>query len=401
MNNWPRDGALVVGGGGHSELAMVRSLGRRAIPVAVASSAMPLARHSRYTFASLPWNDSLPSQAQAETLLTFAREHRLDGWTLIAGGDASAEVIARHREMLAPTFRFATSSWEVVRDATDKRRSYALAWRTGIPHPKTRCVHSADDLLRTGIDFPAILKPAIKDRSNALVTAKAWKVRSREELIRGYREALSVMDPQAILVQEFVPGSNYNQYSYAALCHDGTPSASLVARRLRQYPTEFGCSTLVETVEAPQLEDVARRLLASMSFSGIVEVEFKLDQRDGAFKLLDINPRAWRWMSLGARAGVDFPYLLYRQCHGDTVEPLKSVAGIRWLRMSIDPIAAAIEFWRGSTTPRSYLNSLRRPIEFSLLSRDDPVPAIVEIPYLIGIEIRNALLPRRALRAKA
>ena len=362
---------------------------------------MPLARHSRYTFASLRWDDSLPSRDQLEALLALARQHRLEGWTLIAGSDRSAEMIARHREMLGATFRFSTSSWETVRDATDKRRSYALACRAGVQYPKTQCARSANDLLRAGIDFPAILKPATKDRENALVAAKAWKVRDRAELMRRYRDATAMMeDPNEILLQEFIPGDNYHQYSYAALCRDGTPSASLVARRLRQYPVEFGCSTLVETVDAPELEDAAQRLLRAMGLSGIVEVEFKQDPRDGAFKLLDINPRAWRWMSLGARAGVDFPYLLYRQCHGETVERVKGVVGIRWLRMSIDPIAVAIGLWRGSTSLRTYLKSLRGPIEFSLLARDDPVPMMMEIPHLAAITIREALLPARSLWAK-
>jgi len=137
-----------------------------------------------------------------------------------------------------------------------------------------------------------------------------------------------------------------------------------------------------------------------MGLSGIVEVEFKQDPRDGEFKLLDINPRAWRWMSLGARAGVDFSYLLYRQCHGEEIAPARGVAGVRWLRMAIDPIAAAIELWRRSTTLRSYLGSLRGPIEFSVLARDDPMPAMMEIPYLVASEVREALLAVRPRRAK-
>ena len=179
-----------------------------------------------------------------------------------------------------------------------------------------------------------------------------------------------------------------------------TRTGAFVARRFRQYPVEFGCSTLVETVEAPEVENAARKLLGAMRFSGIVEVEFKRDPRDREFKLLDVNPRAWRWMSLGARAGVDFPYLLYRQCHGETIAPLRGRAGFRWVRMSVDPLAAAIELWRGTTTLRSYLKSLRGPIEFALVARDDPVPVMMEIPHLLAIKLREVLLPPRILQAK-
>jgi predicted ATP-grasp superfamily ATP-dependent carboligase len=395
LQNAPRDGALVIDGGGHGVLAIARSLGRRRIPVWVASNQLPLATHSRYTQASLPWPASLTMQQQAEHLVELARCSRLDGWVLIAASDESAELLGRYREVLAPIFRFSTSSWEVVRDAVDKRRSYALAQRAGVSHPKTSYPQNVDELMRAETDFPAILKPAVKDRSNALTQAKAWKVRNRDQLIRRYREALTMMAPGAIMLQELIPGGNENQYSYAALCRDGASVASLVARRLRQYPVEFGrSSSLVETIDLPEVEDCARRLLGAMGFSGIVEVEFKRDPRDGELKLLDINPRAWRWMSLGPRVGVDFPYLLYRQCRGEPIQPLKGVAGVRWVRMATDPIAAAIEIWRGATTARTYFRSLRPPIEFSLLARDDPLPALFEIPQLIAIELRRVGLLR-------
>lgn len=46
-------------------------------------------------------------------------------------------------------------------------------------------------------------------------------------------------------------------------------------------------------------------------------MEFKSDFRDGQYKLLDVNPRAWGWHSLCAPCGVDFPYLAYREALGE------------------------------------------------------------------------------------
>jgi predicted ATP-grasp superfamily ATP-dependent carboligase len=40
-------------------------------------------------------------------------------------------------------------------------------------------------------------------------------------------------------------------------------------------------------------------------------VEFKKDQRDGRFKLMEINPRFWGSLNLAIQSGVDFPYLFY------------------------------------------------------------------------------------------
>ena len=107
---------------------------------------------------------------------------------------------------------------------------------------------------------------------------------------------------------------------------------------MRQYPMDFGrASTCVETIDDPSLERDARRLLAAMRFTGMVEVEFKRDPASGSNLLLDVNPRAWGWQSLGARAGVDFPFLLWRLSTGESVPTTRAVAGVRWVRAGNRP----------------------------------------------------------------
>ncbi len=384
-------------GGGHGTLAIARSLGRHGVPVWVVAGEMRLAARSRYTEVCLPWPGSISPQQAGEFLVEIAHSHHLEGWVLIAGDDEAAELVARHHGVLAPVFQVSTSPWEVVREALDKRLSYALADRAGVEHPLTFYPQDADEVVRLDVDFPAILKPAVKKAWNAFVRTKAWTVRNRDELLRRYREALTMVEPRSIMVQDLIPGGNNNQYSYAALCRDGTPLASLVARRLRQYPVDFGrASSLVETIDLPEVEHVGQRLLSAMGFTGIVEVEFKRDPRDGNLKLLDINPRAWRWISLGPRAGVDFPYLLYRLSRGEAIDSIRGVAGVRWVRMATDLIAAACEMWRGATTLRVYLNSLRPPIEFSILAADDLLPAILEMPQVIAADFRRSRFSARS-----
>jgi len=68
----------------------------------------------------------------------------------------------------------------------------------------------------------------------------------------------------------------------------------------------------VETLDVPEIVAPSERLLAAIRYNGIVEVEYKFDARNGRYKLLDINPRLWTWSPLGGRAGMDFPYLLWK-----------------------------------------------------------------------------------------
>ena len=180
------------------------------------------------------------------------------------------------------------------------------------------------------------------------------------------------------MVQELIPGGGEAQFSYAALCGDGRPLASVTARRTRQYPIDFGhSSSFVETVDVPAVEDAARQLLAAIGYTGIAEVEFKYDYRDKRYKLLEMNPRVWTWHSLCCRAGVDFPYLLWRMTHGRGISEVRGRSGLKWVRMSTDLAAAIGEIRRGRLTLVDYLTSLRGPIDSAVMATDDPLPGVL------------------------
>ena len=164
----------------------------------------------------------------------------------------------------------------------------------------------------------------------------------------------------------------------------GSPVAELVARRRRQYPVEFGyTSTFVETAACAEVEDAGRRLLASLDYTGIAEVEFKYDRRDGRYKLLDVNARIWTWAALGAAAGVDFPHVLWRLACGERVAPVRPSRDAAWLHASRDLVAAAHEMLAGKLTPAAWLRSFGQPLVLAAFALDDPLPGLVELPLAL------------------
>jgi predicted ATP-grasp superfamily ATP-dependent carboligase len=153
---------------------------------------------------------------------------------------------------------------------------------------------------------------------------------------------------------------------------------------------DFGrASTFVETIDDPEVEASAERVLASLRFTGIVEVEFKRDPRDRELKLLDVNPRAWGWHSLGRAAGVDFPYLLWRMLSGEELPRIRGRAGVRWVRALTDLPTVLGEIRAGRLSVGAYLRSLRAPLEFAILAADDPLPALVEVPAALALAWRR------------
>jgi predicted ATP-grasp superfamily ATP-dependent carboligase len=373
-------GALVMGAD-YRALGVVRSLGRRGIPVWVINQGGHLvAAASRYVRRRLPWPAG-DERGKLDFLLALCATHRLNGWMLIPTDDYTVGLASVHHEALANAYQLTVPEWEKLRWACDKRLLHQLAGKLQVHQPWTACPSNREELESLDCPFPVILKPAVRLEPSSLAIPKAWLAEDRGSLLTRYTEASALLSPENLIIQEIVPGGGEAQFSYAALCKDGRSLASVVARRTRQFPRDFGqFSTYVETVDAPEIIEPAERLLAALRLTGLVEVEFKQDPRNGQFKVLDINPRVWGWHTLSRRAGVDFPYLLWLLTRGEPVPHLRGRAGERWVHMSADLRMAIEEMLAGRLSLRSYLHSLRGPRESAIFSWDDPMPGLLDLP---------------------
>jgi predicted ATP-grasp superfamily ATP-dependent carboligase len=375
-------GALVLGAD-YRALGIARSLGRRGISVCTFRHDPTVANWSRYIRRRFEWPESTEEE-QVAWLVTAAERHGLTDWTLFVTTDAGAALVARHREALAKAYRLVSSPWDTVRVAYDKRLTYQLAASIGLAQPDTFVPKDRAELEDKPVSFPAILKPAVKAGTNAFTVDKAWPVADRKQLLQRYAEATALIPAELVMVQELIPGGGESQFSFGALCDEGTVLASVTARRLRQYPIDFGhSSSAVETLVDERVEHAARALLGALGYTGIVEVEFKRDARDGKYKLLDVNPRFWTWHTLCGRAGVDFPYLLWLQSRGEPLPDVSAVPGVVWTRLATDVRAAVAEMRRGRLSLRQYLKRRPGSAEPALFALDDPVPALVDVPLLV------------------
>ena len=377
-------GAVIVGGD-YQGLGIARSLGRRGIPVCVIDDERSITRYSRYTTRAAFVPNLRDQENCVEAVLDLGRRWQLDGWVLFPTREETVAAFSRYRQELSLRFRVPTPSWETVRWAWDKRNTYRLAARLGFAVPRTWYPMDAGDLSKIDAPFPLVIKPAIKEHFVYATGSKAWKARSADELRELFMRAAALMGPGEVMVQDFVPGSGVQQFSYCAFFKDGAPVGKMVARRLRQHPLEFGrASTYVETADIPQLEQMSERLLAEIGYYGLVELEYKLDPRDGQYRLLDFNARTWGYHSLGSRAGVDFAYLLFRDQIGDSLDPCRAAAGVRWMRTLTDLPTALVALSRGALGLKAYLQSLWPDTE-AVFCRDDPLPGLAElalVPYL-------------------
>jgi D-aspartate ligase len=378
-------GAVVIGGC-FQGLGIVRSLGRHGVPTCIIDNEQSIARFSRYARHSVHVSDLLDEQITVDNVLDAGRRLGLEGWVLYPTRDENVAAFSRHRSKLTEYFRVPTPDWNAVQWAWDKRNTYQKAEELGIPVPRTWYPYHVSELKDIEAKFPLIIKPAIKEHFIYATKAKAWKAQSREELETLFRQASRIVEPGEAMIQELIPGNGEQQFSYCAFFKDGHAVGSMVAQRRRQHPTEFGrASTFVETVDLPLLETYSERFLQAINYYGLVELEYKFDPCDGQYKLLDFNARTWGYHLLGQRAGVDFPYMLFADQNGVTIEPQRAQVGIKWIRLITDLPTGLVEIFHGNQDWRAYIRSLKGIHTESVFSIEDPLPGLAElmlIPYL-------------------
>jgi D-aspartate ligase len=384
-------GALVIGGD-YQGLGILRSLGRRGIATCVIDDEHSIGKFSRYATYSERVEDLRNGTAGVDATLAAVEAFGLDGWVLYPTRDEHVAAFSLAREELSKTLRVPTPSWDVVRWAYDKRNTYELAERIGVPVPRWWVVEGNEDLGRVKGEGPWAVKPAIKDHFLYKTKAKAWRADSREELHRLVGRASDLVGPREVLVQELILGNGESQHAYCAFFRDGEAVASMVVERRRQHPLQFGrASTFVRTIESTRLEELSCRLLREIDYYGLVELEFKVDPRDGLPKLLDFNARTWGYHTLGACAGVDFPYLLYRDQVGLPVAPDRAVPGRTWLRLVTDLPVGVLEIIRRQTGLWDYFRTLWTANTEAVFARDDPIPGLAEVALIPYLAFRRGL----------
>src|SRR5947207_192028 len=151
-------GAVVVGGD-YQGLGIVRSLGRRGVPVCVVDDEHSIARFSRYATHSVSTASLRDERQTVEILLDVGHRLDLKGWVLYPTRDETVAAFARERAALSEWFRVPTPGWKTMQWVWDKRNTYRLAREIGIATPQTWYPRERQDLDEIRADGPFALKP--------------------------------------------------------------------------------------------------------------------------------------------------------------------------------------------------------------------------------------------------
>lgn len=354
-------------------LIITRSLGRRGVRVTTGDQRKhALASLSRYSASSFLYSSPQhsPSEFIAQ-LVEFTKDNKHE--VLIPTHFEDTYIIAQHKSEFEPFIKVPLHDYSSIMQAHDKGFVMQLAEELGIPVPRTIFISDFDELHRQAekIQLPAVIK--LRTGSSSIGISY---VRTKEEMVTEYKHCVSrfgLAPENYPLIQEYIPGDGYG---VALLFNHGELRAKFTHKRLREYPPSGGPSTYRISVENPEMEEIAIKLLQYFHWHGVAMVEFKLDRRSDKPVLIEINPRFWGSVNQAICSGVDFPYLLYRMAIDGDVEPVLSYKlGIKTRVLFIDYVTLLHSLWNSKQT-FSTMREFFHLCPDDIISTTDPIPAL-------------------------
>jgi predicted ATP-grasp superfamily ATP-dependent carboligase len=223
---------------------------------------------------------------------------------------------------------------------------------------------------------------------------KAIEISSKSSLLTEYA-AIARAEKRALL-QEMVPGGD--DCLVIVACYLDRQSrwvAGFNTQKVLQLPEKFGTGCIVKSVSRPELFERTARLLQTMGYSGVAEVEYKWDSVAGEYKLIEINPRPWDQHRLGFAGGIDVIYLAYCEHAGLPLPALGTPRdGYTWI--AEDSFAAALlrAMFRGGPSPLAALRKAGGKKIYAIWWLWDPMPSLVYwvtwfIPELVRAGLRT------------
>lgn len=332
---------LVTDGDNRSALAVTRALGRSGHHVIVGDrSPCALAQTSRFCATRLQYPDpARQPDAFVEALAAAVEQLRVD--VLLPVADVTTILVTENRRRFEPRCAVPFADAAAIGRAADKADMVRTAERIGVPAPRTVFLDHADGLAAVldQITYPAVVKP----HRSRLRTAAGWasaSVRYAADPGALTREVQARKREEfPLLLQEQIVG--YGMGVFACLDH-GRPIALFGHRRLREKPPSGGVSVLSESIAVPpRAREYAEALFADLRWHGVAMAEFKVDERDGLPRLMEINGRFWGSLQLAVDAGVDFPSILVALAEGRvpvTLPVYRQGVRSRWLWGDVDSL---------------------------------------------------------------
>ena len=356
----------------HGALGIARTLGRMGIQVyAIVESAYTPLAASRYITATFLW-ESWP--CDRESFVTqMAAISRTIGRpaVLIPMDDLSAIFVAENSTILDQWFLFPHLPWNLPRRLADKSMFYSLCRELGIPHARFMTAHSTDEVREflENNTFPIVVKAAKQWRLPDDSFYNPRVICDRGALLR----ILERTQWGELVLQEYIPGEDwiYNGYCNYKL----NTYLNFTGKKLLTYPAGAGSAVIGISITNEALRHQSETFLRAISFSGICDIDWRLDKRDGQYKILDCNPRiGLNFQMFENDSAIDVARAQYLDLTGRKIEITPMIEGRLF---AVESLYLRLFLRGGSQVTTENSSTLNATRKLAWWSVEDPLPFLM------------------------
>lgn len=387
----------IVFGGSTNALGQIRAIhqaGYTCINV-VENCVHAWSRKSKYCkgyLAPHPYNER-------EECLSFVRKliQSLDDKPfLFFASDDWMDLVGENEQEFRSIAHIPQMEWAGMQDLYNKKYLYRIAEENNIPYPKTIELESLAELPNAldTLQPPFIVKPQTTVSQNEVSKAgvvsyhRTQKFNDKESALAWSNKLLENNVDFPVLAQEFIPGDATKLFTLTSFSNrEGDLIAGSVGHKLRQFPPVAGRITSGVLKHDDELFEQGKRFLKQIRFYGLANTEFKLDDRDGKYKLMEINTRLGAWNYSTLYAGLNLIKIAIEDYQGMGYKGIpftREKDGAIWYNLSYDLAAALVmnkkigekEY---SMTFRQWKKSLGKNHFEAVWDRHDMMPFISSI----------------------
>ena len=253
--------------------------------------------------------------------LRICEEQKIDA--LFSLNDLELPILAENKARFASTgVKVVVSDPKVIDIAFDKYKTALWVESIGLTAPKTYVrLEDCKKALSAGeIDFPLFMKPRWGSGSIGLES-----IADMEELdiyygllmkkIKKTILATASVGDEYIMIQEKLTGSEFGLDIMNDL--DGKNIGVSVKQKLAMRAGETDKAV---TVDLPEVREMGRKIGEALGHIGNLDVDI-MQRADGAYCVLELNPRFGGGFPFSYEAGVNFPKALIQMIKGESVDP--------------------------------------------------------------------------------
>ena len=323
----------VTGAGGPAGFNCIRSLRSSDLDARIVAVDMDRQAPGLYFDSKISY--VVPRASSEDFVLALSKilvKEKVD--VLVPTVDEEIAVLCKERvlEKLSKLTSFLLPNEAAAGRALDKYLTVLEAERAKLPVAGTVVVQDASQVREKSVDFdlPIVVKPSRSRGARGISFVKR-----RRDLARAWRTA-SLHGGQ-VLFQEYIPGPVYTIGT--VMDRKKRVAGSIVLKKTKEIPPQGGVAVAGITVLEPELQKMGEKYVKCLGWTGPASPEVKLDQRDGSYKLMEVNPRLFGYNYLAAMAGVNLSEITVRLAIGEKLEPIRTYReGVSFVRAPYDLI---------------------------------------------------------------